>query len=243
MADKLTQLTSPNQTDQISPFAALQGMLDRGKYTTDGMIPATVISYDRVKNLATIKPVIHFVSLDDKPVERQELVEIPVLALGGGGFVLNFPLKQGDLGWIFAGDRELSTFLEELKAAAPSHGRAKSFADGLFIPDIFRQYTIGDGDANAVVLQSLDGSVKVSLSPSEINIVAPSAVKITTPTTEISNDLIVNGKSTFKGGVEADSGTTVTLPAGTTIGDIDVTDHGHTQQNSGSGRTAGGMTS
>lgn len=241
MADKLHQLTSPNQTDKSSTFAALQSMLDRGKYTTDGMIPAQVVSYDRVKNIAEVKPVIHFVTLDDKPQERSPLVDIPVLAIGGGGFVLNFPLKAGDLGWIFAGDRELSTFLEELKPTAPSHGRAKSFADGLFIPDIFRQYTINAADNESMVIQSLSGEVRIALSGNSVNITAPSGVNINTPLTTISTELVVNGKATFNGGVEGKAGTAVTLPVNTTVNGINVTNHGHI--GNGPGNRTGNMIS
>lgn len=239
MAEKLTQLTSPNQTDKSSMFAALQGMLDRGKYTTDGMIPAQVISYDRKKNLAVIKPVIHFVSLDDKPVERQPLVSIPVLAIGGGGFVINFPLKEGDLGWIFAGDRELSTFLEELKPTAPTNGRVKTFADGLFIPDVFRKYTISGEDAGSMVIQSLSGAVRIALSDDSINMTASAGVNVKTPITTIDQQLIVNGKATFNGGIEGKEGTTATLPTGTTVGGTNVSTHGHI--GNGPGNRTGNM--
>lgn len=243
MADGLKQLTSANQTDSASLFASLQSMLNRGKLDTDGMIPAQIVSFDRAKNTATVKPLIHWVGLDDKPVERWEITEIPVLSLGGGGFHISFPLNAGDLGWIFAGDRDISEFVKELKPAAPPNGRSKQFSDGLFIPDVFRQYTINSEDSSAMVIQSVDGASRISIRGDNIKITTPGNITLDTPMVNMTQQLTVNGKATFKGGIEGQTGTTVTLPANSTVGGINVTTHGHTQQNNGSGRTAGGMTS
>lgn len=240
MADKITQLTSANPEDNSSLFASLMSMLHRGKLDTDGMLPATVISYDRDKNVAVVKPVIQWLSLDNKPVERFELTEIHVLSLGGGGFHISFPLKAGDLGWIFAADRDLSDFKKELASGAPPTGRAKSFGDGLFIPDVFRKYTINSADADAMVIQSTDGATRISVSAGAVNITTPDLVKIDTPETIITGNVVVEGEATFLSNINGSEGTEVTLPAGTTIGGINVSTHGH-EQNGDSGRTSGGM--
>lgn len=243
MADKIRQLTNANQTDNVSLFAALQSMLQRGKLDTDGMIPATIVSFDRDKNIAVVKPVIQWLSLDDKPVSRHDLTEISVLSLGGGGFHISFPLNPGDLGWIFASDRDLSDFKKELKESPPPTGQTKTFAHGLFIPDVFRQYTINSEDSGAMVIQSTDGKTRISIRKDNIKITAPGNVTIDTPQTTITGKLNVKQLATFEGGITGNTGTAVTLPANTTVGGINVTTHGHIQQNQGSGRTAGGMTS
>lgn len=238
MAEKVRQLTNANQTDKVSLFAALNSMMQRGKLDTDGMIPATVVSYDRKNNVAIIKPVIQWMGLDDMPRSRNELTEISVLSLGGGGFHISFPIKEGDLGWIFAADRDLSNFKKELQESPPPTGRTKSFGDGLFIPDVFRQYTVQSEDSGAMVIQSTDGATRISVRGNNIKITAPSKVTIDTPMVEMTQQLTVQGMATFNGGIKATG--TATLPAGTTIGDIDVSTHGH-EQNGDSGRTSGGM--
>jgi phage gp45-like len=59
---------------------------------------------------------------------------------------------------------------------------------------------------------------------------------------EIGQNLTVAGNTQVNGGLDASgsSGAEVTLPANTTIGNINVLGHGH-EQNGDSGRTSGGM--
>lgn len=240
MDKSIHQLTNTNQSDSVSMEAALRSMLQRRDLDTDGMIPATIVSFDRATNTAVVRPVIQWLSLDDQPKPRHELTEISVLSIGGGGFHISFPLQPGDLGWIFACDRDLSNFKKELAESAPPTGATKTFAHGLFIPDVFRKYTINGADSNAMVIQSVDGATRISISNGNINITAPTKVTIDTPQVEMTTDLVVQGLATFNGGVVGANGTSVTLPAGTTIGGINVSNHGH-EQNGDSGRTSGGM--
>lgn len=241
MAEKVSQLTSTNQTDGSSLFASLAGMLHQNKLDTDGMLPARVVSFDRKSNVAEVKPVIHFAGLQEgQTVPRDPLTHINVLSLGGGGFHLSFPLKPGDLGWIFASDRDLSDFTKDLAEGPPRHGQARQFTSGLFIPDVFRQYVIDAEDDGAMVIQSVDGKVKLSLHDDNIVIAAPTKILLRTPLTEISDKLVVQGLATFNGGVTAIAGQAVSLPAETEINGIVVIGHGH-EQNGDSGRTSGGM--
>lgn len=241
MAEKVSQLTSTNQTDSASLFASLSAMLNQNKLDTDGMLPAKVISYDRKTNLAEVQPVIHFAGLADGETRaRDSLTQIETLSLGGGGFHISFPIKAGDLGWIFASDRDLSDFKKELAEGPPRHGQSKQFTSGLFIPDVFRKYVVDAEDDGAMVIQSVDGQVKVSLHDDNIVIAAPNKILLRTPITEISDQLIVGGLATFNGGVTAVAGQAVSLPAETEINGIVVIGHGH-EQNGDSGRTSGGM--
>lgn len=243
----LSQLTSANQGDKTTLWSALQFMNRQQSLNTDGMIPASISSYDRKENLATVTPLIQFVAVDGSTISRQPLVEIPVLALGGGGFVLNFPISEGDLGWIFAADRDLSLFKQSLSETKPNTGRIKQFSDGLWIPDVFRKYVINAEDEGCVVLQATDGSSRISLNESRVKITSQ-AVIVDTPMATFTKDvnvkgnLVVEGKTNADGGFESKSGTECTLPANATVGGINITTHGHEQQNNGSGRTAGGMT-
>lgn len=244
---QLSQLTSANQGDKTTLWSALQFMNRQQSLNTDGMIPASISSYDRKANVATVTPMIHFVAVDGSTIPRQPLVEIPVLCLGGGGFMLNFPISAGDLGWIFAADRDLSLFKQSLSETKPNTGRIKQFSDGLWIPDIFRKYAINAEDDGCVVLQSTDSSSRISLNNDRVKITT-GAVIVDTPMATFTKDVTIDGalvvqqKTTANGGFESKSGTKCTLPANATVGGINLTTHGHEQQNNGSGRTAGGMT-
>ncbi len=73
----------------------------------DDMLPAKIIEYDRASNVATVQPQIMVLTTEKRTVPRPLFASVPVLALGGGDFVLSFPLKPGDSGWIKANDRDI----------------------------------------------------------------------------------------------------------------------------------------
>lgn len=246
MVDKLTQITNANQTDKSSLFASLSFFQSQMHMSTDGMLPAKVISFDRESNTAEVQPIIHFMTLDGQQKERDPLTQINVLSIGGGGFHISFPLKAGDLGWIFASDRDLTEFKKELASGAPNNGRMKSFTSGLFIPEVFRQYTINAVDSDAMVIQSTDSEARISISKEVIRITHPTLVEIDTPETVAKGNFTVEGNALVKqnmsvlGDFSAAEGTSAALPTGTKIGGVNVSTHGH-EQNGDSGRTSGGM--
>jgi len=105
------------------------------------------------------------------------------------------------------------------------------------------------------VIQSVDGTTRVSIGDGVVNITAPGSCAVTTPTwtlngngvitgnLQIDQNLTVTGLTAVNGGFTATgtSGDEVcTLPASTTIDSIVVAGHGH-EQDGTSGRTAGGM--
>lgn len=161
----------------------------------EDMLPAKVIAYDRAKNLAQVQPLIAVLTTDGKTVSRAQVAEVPVLALGGGGYVVNFPLKPGDLGWIKANDRDISLYMQGLKEARPNTLRLHSFADAMFVPDIVRGYSIAGEDADAMVIQKLDGSVRIAVHGDKLKITAPSVI-VDTPTATFTGNVQVNGTLT-----------------------------------------------
>lgn len=139
----------------------------------NGMLPARVIAYDRATNRVQVQLIIAVVTTSGAQVSRPQLASIPVLILGGGGFGISFNLNPGDLGWVIANDRDISLFLTSYEESPPNTGRVKSFSDGLFIPDVMTDLTIAESDNENLVLQSVDGTVKISLGTNKITIAAP----------------------------------------------------------------------
>ena len=95
--------------------------------------------------------------------------------MGGGGFTINFPLVEGSTGWIKANDRDISLYLQSAYAESPPNtDRLHTFSDAVFFPDIMADYTINAEDlaANAVI-QNAAGTVRISLWPAKVKIVAP----------------------------------------------------------------------
>jgi Phage protein Gp138 N-terminal domain len=219
------------------------------KMNLQGMLPAKVISYDRTKNIATVQPQVMHADVADNAYSRFTLAQIPVMSMGGGGFHINFPIKNGDLGWIFAADRDLGLFLQTLQESKAPTSRMHTFESGMFIPDVFRQYSVQAQNSGAMVIQSTDGATFISISNGVVNITAPTSVTVTTPLATFSQNvhmkgtLLVDQQISANGGFNATGGgnTPCVLPQMTTINGITVATHGHQQQNNGSGRTAAGM--
>lgn len=176
-------------------------------------MPVVVEAYDRTNNVVTVTPLIQLVKLDGTTIQRNAYGQIPALALGGGGFFINFPLKQGDLGWILASDRDLSLFRQTLATAAPNTSRCHRFEDGWFIPDVFRKYTLNSADVSndAMVISSTDGTTRISIWEDFIQITAPSELLVTSPQSTFSGSVTINenltvlGTSMLTGQVTADA--------------------------------------
>lgn len=174
-------IPSKNPADDGNAAGALRTIFRKQLMKTDGQLPAIVIGYNRAKNIATVRPLIRMVKTNGVTVQRASIASVPVLALGGGGFTLTFPIKPGDLGWIEASDRDISLFVQSLKEAPPNSFRIHTFSDGRFIPDALNKYTINAEDDGAATLQSLDGTVRIALDTDELRLTAPT-IKCTAST-------------------------------------------------------------
>lgn len=183
---------SIDPADEDSLAGAFRSVLQKFAQQTDDMLPARVIAYDRATNRATVQPQIMVGTTAGAKVSRAQVASVPVLNIGGGGFVLSFPLRAGDLGWIKASDRDISLYLQQGAAGEewPNTRRMHSFQDGLFIPDALAGFTVSGEDAERVVLQTTDGLTRIALGAGVVKVTAPTSVTI-----ETSGALTVNAGS------------------------------------------------
>jgi hypothetical protein len=172
-------MTTPNipSADPASS-GTLTGLLETAFKKTlqklEGQLPCEVLSYDRSSNRATVRPLLDVVHMSGQLTSRGQYASIPVLALGGGGYTVTFPLVRGDKGWIEASDRDISLFLQAMDNAPPGSFRMHVFSAGRFIPDSFAAYSFNAADdSSSMVMQSYDGTVKITLDPAKIRIIAP----------------------------------------------------------------------
>ena len=203
---------------------------------TDGQLPAQVVSYNRAQNRATVQPLISMISTSGQQIGRAPIAAVPVLALGGGNFFINFPLGPGDLGWIEASDRDISLFLQSAQNAPPNDGRIHSFENGRFIPDAFHRWTFTP-DAAALVISSFDGSTRLVMSEGKITLIAPD-LEIQSTTLNINNSgaMTIN-TGTYNQNTTGGSGSTTTgtvnLPVNTVINGRPFMTHNHSDPQGG----------
>jgi hypothetical protein len=221
--------------------AAIAFILRKFLQKVDGQLPAEVISYNRATNRATVKPLVSIIGTNGQRLGRAPIAAVPVLAIGGGNFFMNFPLGPGDIGWIEASDRDISLFLQNAQQASPFDGRLHSFEHGRFIPDAFDRYTY-TLDADALVISSYDGSTRIVMSQGKISLIAPDlqlngqTVEINAATSVTINTGAYNINTT---GTGTNVSGTVTLPNSTTIAGRDFLGHGHKGVQTGTGDSGG----
>lgn len=219
MADRAR--TAINPSDQESTPSAMAKLLRDFMLNVDDCLPAIVISYDRGENVATVRPIITRLTVNDEIVPRNQVVNVEVFSFGGGGFHANFPLGPGDLGWIKASDRDLSVFRESLEESPPTSSVTHSFDSSLFLPDVFRKYVIQGEHADEAVFQSVDGINRIAIGGSRIKIatggtyieLVDGKVKINTdlleviaPETTFSGNVTIEGRTTMKQGFQSSGG-------------------------------------
>lgn len=159
--------------------------------SVDGMLPATVLSYDRAKGVAAVQIAIAVLTTRNTLVPRLPLAAVRVLKLGGGGFFVDCALKKGDTGWILASDRDIGLFTQSFKESAPNSERLHSFSDGLFIPDVMTGYTVDEADTG-LTIQSLNGTVKIVMTDEKIKLAAPT-VEIDSPESSFTGNVSISG--------------------------------------------------
>ena len=244
--------SAANPADVGGLSGAMQTILGKFLQNVDDCLPATVVSYDRLANVATVRPLVAVLTTEGASVPRAAVASVPVFSFGCGRFVVNFPLKGGDLGWIKANDRDISLFAQSLKEAKPNTLRKHSFQDGVFFPDAVRTFTIDgeDFDEN-MVIQTQDGKIRVSIWPDRVKTTAENTWL------EVNKDGTITGTAPkevffdtplvrFAGGFATGSkypGTTSTMNGGLkTTGDVvaggvSTINHPHTGVQPGGGTT------
>lgn len=171
MSDYKPDIDQANEGSMAGTLAAfLRSML----MEVDDMLPATVVSYDDATNRAVIKPLIMMGTTTGQKISRQSVPNIPVFRFGGGGFFIRFPIKPGDFGWLKANDRDISLMMQRGGMEDwPNTQRLHSFSDAMFFPDTLKEWAINGENADAMVIQSMDGSVCVALHEGRITMTAP----------------------------------------------------------------------
>lgn len=213
-------MTAPNLDPAHSGSLAgqMKQALRNFLMTVDDMLPARVVSYNDQTNRADLQPLVMMGTTDGRKIPRAPVRGVPVLRIGGGGFFVRFPLKPGDFGWIKANDRDISLILQSQGGQDwPNTERLHSFSDAVFIPDTVRGWVIAGEDADAMVIQSMDGTTRISLSDGRVKVTAPT-VEIDAASVNITGDVditggLVNngvnvGSTHSHGGVEPGGGTT-----------------------------------
>lgn len=212
---------SYNPADIQSKSGFYEFLIKKILQKIEKVAPAEIISYDRVKNRATVQILNQAITSEGEKLTRKPLDNIPILMLSGGGFSLSFPIKEGDIGWIVAADRDISVFKQVLKLFAPATYQLHRYKNSFFIPDKVNGFEISEDDTDAVLLTSTDGLTKISIKPGQITLTAPQTV--------------LNGNLQVNGTIEASD--TITSNIDVIADGISLKSHTHSGVEPGEGNT------
>ena len=194
-------IPSNNPADSNTLDGLNNTLIDKIFLNLKKVCPGIIQSYDRQTNRAVVKPAITGIASQGQKVPKENLVNIPVLNLSGGGVVLSFPIKQGDTGWLIAADRNISIFKQNLVESAPNDYRKHCFEDSFFIPDKINDLNILDNDS--FIIQTIDGETSSSLKENLLNLIA-TAINLTGATT-ITGDTSITGTTAITGSLTVSS--------------------------------------
>lgn len=202
------QTPNTNQATDDSLAGKMKDTLARWlRDSVDDMLPARVISYDDSTGMATVQPLVMMGTTDGTKVSRAAIASIKTLRMGAGGFFIRFPIKAGDLGWIKASDRDISLILQSSGGEDwPNTKRLHSFSDALFIPDTYKSWVIDGAHADALVIQSLDGSSCFAMGADFIELKSAGQV-LRLDALGLSHNGVNVGNTHRHGGVDPGSGT------------------------------------
>ncbi len=165
-------IPSNNPAETNSESGKNDFLFDKLLSKIEKIAPAQIISYDRQKNRAVVQILNQSITSQGGKIPRKPLKDIPALVLYGGDFVLSFPIKEGDVGWICAADRNISIFKQTLKMFAPATYEKHRYKDSFFVPNYINGFTYTPDDEDAVLLTSTDGSTKISVKQGQVTIIA-----------------------------------------------------------------------
>lgn len=158
------QQPSRNPADDNNLTGVIRNAIRKEMQNVDGMMPFEVVSYDRATNRATVRPLVQMMGSDGEKKDRAQIASVRVLQPGNAAYSVSLPIKPGDKGWMFAGDRDLSLFQQDLDTPnAPNTRRQHSFQDGLFMPDAMANGDAPAGMGDRVVIGLNGGGATMSL--------------------------------------------------------------------------------
>lgn len=167
-------------------------------------LPAIVQSYDAAKGTVTVLPAIQFTALQEDgsraPIELRPIPDVPVVVLGGGGFVATFPIQAGDEALVIFADRCIDAWWQSGKVSPQAELRMHSLSDGFAIigPRSLPK-AIPNASPSSAQLRSIDGSTYVEVAAGRVvNVVAPAGINLTGPVM-VEGNLSVIGTTTGQG--------------------------------------------
>ena len=180
-------------------------------------MPCKVVEYDRATHKADLQILYNYKLLDGQTMRGCVMRGITIRRMMAGGFLIDFPVQKGDTGWLIATDRDATLSKKNKIPATPASPYPNQYESGFFIPDQWgdeasNEITISGDDAQRLVIQSKDGTQRISVGTSDIKVYGTSIELV--GNTKITGTLEVTGLITADSDVKAMNATHGDIPLG-----------------------------
>ena len=214
MNDLGARLRAPSldTTALEDPQGFFNSIIDRCAENVRVSIPCRIERYDRVNHIADLRVLFNWQMADGSIINGCVLKNITIRRLLAGGFLIDFPILEGDTGWLFACDRDAYDSKKESAPRLPTTPLVDSYGSGFWIPDQWgsdSKLGISGVDDGRLVIQSKDGTQKISVGNQDITI---------TGTVNINGTLNVSELITANGDLKNADGTSFTTHTHPTAG-------------------------
>lgn len=201
----------------VNPLLAWKKIFNNFSMEFENMLPAIVQNYDRVNNIVSIQCAISHTTVKGEVVDRV-LIKVPCFNPCGSGVGINFPLQKGDTGWVIACDRDTSLFMKELKKSQANTAIFHKYHFGFFIPDKIKGFQINEADEGALVIQTLDGTTKISIKGGQITLTSANNINLNAVNVDlnatnvnlVSDATTLTTATTFNGNITVNGAITTT---------------------------------
>lgn len=143
-----------NETPTLTQV--IQTALERFAGDLHTAMPATIVSYDRSTQKATVQPSFKRRTKTGQVFSFPVVTNVPCLFPRSTDFSLTFELKPQDSGLLICAQRSLDRWLEKGGEVDPQDPRKHSFTDGIFIPGLFSFNDSAPAEQNITVLKNKD---------------------------------------------------------------------------------------
>lgn len=204
-----------NATTTGALKTALQGW-QRGIWTA---LPGIVQSYDATDNTVTVQPAIRAVVVAHDPktgnekntdVTLPQLIKVPVIQIGGGGFLVDFQPAAGDEVLVVFSSRCIDGWWQSGGVQKQTEWRSHDLSDGIAIPGLWSVPRVPAGiGSGGIKLRSSDDSTYVQVT--EGNVTIKGNLTLTgnfTSTGTMTNNSVNVGSTHVHNGVQTGAGNT-----------------------------------
>lgn len=184
---------NPTQEQRIAEEVFIYKQIIRHtSYDLRVAMPGIIASFDPNKLTVTVDIAVRDkLKIKNEYVDKQipRLLDVPLMLPHGGNFAVTIPVQAGDECLVIMADMCINSWWANGGIQNQEVDRRHDFSDGFAVLAPWSQATkIGNFNTNAAEIRTVDNSTKVSVTPSNVNIVAT--------TTDINSLLSLHGTLT-----------------------------------------------